>query len=41
MERFEDKVNVMSFAHLAMDCYNDPKDDIYRAGFNRSWMKVD
>ena len=42
MERFEDKTKVTNFAQLALDCYNDPKDDDVRNNeFNRLWRKVD
>ena len=41
MERFEDKVKVIDFAQMAMDCYNSSKDDEFRKGFNELWRKVD
>ena len=42
MLRFEDKTKVTDFAQLALDCYNDPKDDDVRNNeFNKLWRKVD
>ena len=41
MTPYEEKTPVIYFAQMAMDCYNDPKDDEYRKQFNKLWIKAD
>ena len=42
LTKYEDKIPIIYFAQMALDCYNDPKDDDVRDNeFNRLWRKVD
>lgn len=38
---FSEKIPVIHFAQLALDCYNDPGDDDLRNNFNKLWVRVD